>query len=550
MKNLQQFIPKDAKVEFFQNAGIFEVSLSQIRVVARDLQSKNLSLRLITATDERKEHGCFKIWYIFASPKESAFIIPFIQLKNTEEFPSLSSVFHESGNYERKIRTFFGLIPIGHPDSRPIILHENWPANVYPLRKDVPCNTRPKESHGIEPLLNKDSQRNEKKSSLPSDKTGKHGEMPRVYQFQEVGGEGIYEIPVGPIHAGIIEPGHFRFSVAGEEIISLEPRLGFTHKGSEKLFETLPPHDMVRLSEKISGDSSFSHSLAFCQALEALSETTPPKRAQYLRVIYAELERLANHCGDIGAIMIDTGFNFGGAQGARLREMIMQINERLTGSRFLRRVNVCGGVTKDIGTKEQNMLAKDLAYWLNDFSEVIKIAENSASLINRLKGTGVLSYEIATNHGATGIAAKAVGLKNDARVDFPYAAYDELRLDTVETEESGDVYARFRIRVKEVFTSIKLIERALQALPEGPMSEKNAGIFKKNAIAISVVEGWRGEILYFVKTDSRGSIERVAPRDPSFVNWTLLGYAGVNNVVPDFPLINKSFNLSYTGNDL
>lgn len=550
MKNLQQFIPKDAKAEFSENAVFFEVPLSKIKEVAQDLHSQNLSLKLITATDERKEHGCFKIWYIFASPKESAFIIPFIQLKNTEEFPSLSSVFHESGNYERKIRTFFGLIPIGHPDSRPIILHENWPANVYPLRKDVPWNTRPKESHGIEPLRNKDSQRNEKKSSLPSDKASEHGEMPRVYQFQEVGGEGIYEIPVGPIHAGIIEPGHFRFSVAGEEILLLEARLGFTHKGSEKLFETLPPNDMVRLSEKISGDSSFSHSLAFCQALEALSETTPPKRAKYLRVIYAELERLANHFGDIGAIMIDAGFNFGGANGARLREMVMRINEKLTGSRFLRGINVCGGVTKDIGIEEKEMLSKDLAYLLKDFSEVMNIAENSASLLNRLKGTGVLSHEIATDHGATGIAAKAVGIKNDARIDFPYAAYDELRLDTVETEESGDVYARFRVRVKEVYASIKLIEQALEALPEGPICTKDAGIFKKNAVAISVVEGWRGEILYFLKTDAFGKIERVAPRDPSFVNWSLLEYAGAHNVVPDFPLINKSFNLSYTGNDL
>lgn len=360
----------------------------------------------------------------------------------------------------------------------------------------------------------------------------------------------MYEIPVGPIHAGIIEPGHFRFSVAGEEIILLEPRLGFTHKGSEKLFETLPPNDMARLSEKISGDSSFSHSLAFCQALEQLSDVIAPKRARYLRVIYAELERLANHCGDIGAIMIDTGFNFGGANGARLREMVMRLNERLTGSRFLRGVNVRGGVTKDIGIEEKQMLSSDLAHLLKDFSEVMKIAENSASLLNRLKGTGVLSYKIAVDHGATGIAAKAVGLKNDARIDFPYAAYDEIHLNTVETEESGDVYARFQVRIKEVRASIKLIEQALKTLPDGPIETKTTGIFKKNAVDISVVEGWRGEILYFLKTDSLGNIERVAPRDPSFVNWSLLGYAGAHNVVPDFPLINKSFNLSYTGNDL
>lgn len=497
----------------------FEVPVSQIIAIALDLRNnKNLQLKLITATDEREAGGGFKIWYIFGAPQEQTFVIPFIQLKNTEEFPSLSPTIHEAWNYERKIRTFFGLTPAGHPDSRMIILHENWPIAAYPLRKDFSWDTRPKEANG-------------------------------TYQFQEVGGEGIYEIPVGPIHAGIIEPGHFRFSVAGEEILLLEPRLGYTHKGSEKLFEILPPSEMVHLSEKISGDSSFSHSLALCQALEQLSDTTPSKRTQYLRVIYAELERLANHLGDLGAIMLDAGFNFGGSHGARLREIVMQINERLTGSRFLRKVNVCGGVTKDIGAEEKTILLQNLARLQEDFSEIVATAEDSTSLLNRLKGTGGLSAEIAFNHGATGVAAKALGIKNDARVDYPYAAYDELNFGTVETEESGDVYARFRVRVKESYASIKLIERALQTLPDGPIGGK-PNPFKKNAVAVSAVEGWRGEIIYFLKTDEHGKITRVTPRDPSFVNWSLLGHAGVHNVVPDFPLINKSFNLSYTGNDL
>ncbi|MFA5948377.1 MAG: hypothetical protein WC806_05440, partial [Candidatus Gracilibacteria bacterium] len=398
--------------------------------------------------------------------------------------------------------------------------HENWPASVFPLRKDFSWKKRPAFAH-------------------------------EAYRFQKVKGEGIYEIPVGPIHAGIIEPGHFRFSVAGEEIVLLEPKLGFTHKGSEKLFEVLPLDDKIRLSEKISGDSSFSHSLAFCQALEQLGEVTVPKRARYLRVIYAELERLANHFGDIGAIMIDTGFNFGGANGARLREMIMQINERISGSRFLRGVNVFGGVTKDIDIKEKEKLSSDLFKIIEDFSEVIEIAENSASLLNRLKKTGILSYEVAKNHGVLGVAAKAVGIKNDTRVDFPYAAYDELSLDEVETEQSGDVYARLRVRVKEVYASVKIIQKALNKLPEGHICIKtDKVILKKNAIALTLVEGWRGEILYFVTTDAQGDISRVCPRDPSFINWAALGNAGLENIVPDFPLINKSFNLSYTGNDL
>lgn len=522
-EKIQQYIPQDAKAEFCGSTAIFEIPVSKIIDVVTDLYDKHhIDLKLVTATDERKESGCFKIWYVFGSPKENVFVVPYICLKDTNEFPSLSNAIHSVWNYERKIKTFFGLMSAGHQDLRPIILHENWPTDAFPLRKDFDWQTRPAEARG-------------------------------EYEFQKVEGEGIYEIPVGPIHAGIIEPGHFRFSVAGESIVLLEPKLGFTHKGSEKLFETLPLDDKVRLSEKISGDSSFSHSLAFCQALEQLSDITVPKRALYLRVIYAELERLANHFGDIGAIMIDTGFNFGGAQGARLREMIMQINERIAGNRFLRGVNVIGGVTKDIDSQEKEKLLSNIINTRKDFSEIIAIAKNSVSLMNRLKGTGVLSLEIAKVFGAVGVAAKAIGIQNDARVDYPYAAYDEVPIENISTEQSGDVYARFLVRIKEVYQSIEIIKKALHKLPNGPIKAEidiDKVAFKKNACAVSIVEGWRGDIVYFATTDSNGNISRVAPRDPSFVNWTLLRDAGFDNVVPDFPLINKSFNLSYTGNDL
>lgn len=520
MENIKNYISQSAKAEIHGNAAAFEVSASEIVKVANELRNdKHLALKLITAADEREKQGCFKIWYVFGVPKENIFIVPYIQLKNTEEFPSLSPTIHEAWNYEKKIRTFFGLKPIGHPDARPVILHENWPADVFPLRKDFDWKTRPELAHG-------------------------------TYRFQKVKGEGLYEIPVGPIHAGIIEPGHFRFSVAGEEIMLLEPRLGFTHKGSEKLFEQLPLFDKVRLSEKISGDSSFSHSLAFCQAVEQLSGCIAPRKARYLRVVYAELERLANHFGDIGAMMLDTGFNFGGSHGARLREMIMQINERLTGSRFLRGVNTIGGVAKNIDAEEKHRLDRDLINIITDFSEIIEVAENSVSLLNRLQSTGKLSQEIAKEHGVVGVAARAAGISIDTRVDYPYAAYDELSIGNIPTEQSGDVYARFRVRVQEVYSSVKIIQQALHKLPKEQIVLPADITLKKNSLAVSCVEGWRGEILYFVTTESEGNINRVAPRDPSFINWVALGHAGLGNIVPDFPLINKSFNLSYSGNDL
>jgi Ni,Fe-hydrogenase III large subunit len=412
------------------------------------------------------------------------------------------------------------LNPVGHPDERATLLHENWPTDKFPLRKDFDWQLRPKQAHGS-------------------------------YKFQEVKGEGIYEIPVGPIHAGIIEPGHFRFSVAGERIMLLEPRLGFVHKGSEKLFEVLPLQDKIRLSEKISGDSSFSHSLVFCQTLEQLSGIAVPKRAQYLRLIYAELERLANHFGDIGAIMLDTGFNFGGSQGARLRELIMRINERLTSSRFLRGVNIIGGVTKNIDDEAKKLLIVDLKRITQDFSEVIEIAENSMSLLNRLKGTGTLPLESARDGGVMGVVGRAIGVASDTRIDFPYAAYDEIQLKEIALESDGDVSARFHVRIKEVYSSFELIQKALHKLPTGTISTTDlTPKFKKNALAISAVEGWRGEIVYFVTTDANGNISRVAPRDPSMINWNVIKDAGFDNVVPDFPLINKSFNMSYSGNDL
>lgn len=521
-ETLKTYLPNDLSTTWHETFSISEVSAVNIKKIVSNLHDhKNVSLKLITATDERETNGCFKVWYIFDVPGEDFFVIFYIQLKNTEEFPSLVSVFPEAGNYERKIQTFFGLTPIGHPDLRPIILHENWPTDIFPLRKDFHWKTQ----------------------CPPADN--------KAYQFHGVDGEGIYEIPVGPIHAGIIEPGHFRFSVAGEEIVLLEARLGFVHKGIEKLFECLSLDRMVHLSEKISGDSSFSHSLAFCQTVEQLGNISLTKRALYLRVIYAELERLANHFGDIGAIMIDTGFNFGGAQGARLREMIMQINERLTGSRFLRGVNFVGGVSKDIENKEKKKLFVDLENINKDFLEIIEIAENSASLLNRLKGTGVLSYEIAQKHGVVGVAAKAVGISSDVRFSHPYVAYKELGFDEIVREKNGDVYARFMVRIREAHASIKIIQHALETLPKESLHVQNLHIsLQKNACAVSVVEGWRGEILYFITTNEHGLISRVAPRDPSFINWAVLGDAGLGNVVPDFPLINKSFNLSYSGNDL
>ncbi len=521
--NITKYIPSKYNSEVRDDLVLFNVPAEEIQELCTSLYAqKGLSLKSIFASDESMTSGEFRIYYIFGLKTEKYFIALYVRLKNTIDFPSLTDTIYEATFFEREISTMFGLNPIGHKNLQPIIMHANWPKNKFPMRKDFKWNLRPKTAE-----------------------IGKGLD----YKFQIVEGEGIYEIPVGPVHAGIIEPGHFRFSVAGEEIVNLEPMLGFVHKGAEKLFETLPLFEKISLSEHVSGDSSFSHSLAFCQAVEKLiPEMIIPLRAQYLRVIFAELERLANHFGDLGFIMNDTGYSFGGSQLTRLREMIMQINETITGSRFLRKVNTFGGVNIDLDTKSKESLVKHLVDIKKDFSEIISICEDTESVINRLKGTGILPKETAIDHGVVGVAARASGISVDTRIDFPYASYCNIEFKKA-IDDSCDVYARYRVRVQEVYSSINIIMQATRLMKNGNIKKEIKLDLRKNYSSTSMVEGWRGEIFYFVITDKNGNISRVSVRDASYLNWPAVPYAVMGNIVPDFPLINKSFNLSYSGND-
>jgi Ni,Fe-hydrogenase III large subunit/Ni,Fe-hydrogenase III component G len=472
-------------------------------------------LVLMAADDRRADRGGFEVHYLFAPGGQDWFLHATVALPAAApRLVSLATFHYPASRFEREIFDLFGIAAAGHPDPRPLVRHAFWPAGYCPLRRDA----EPRE----------------------------FADDGRPFPFTEVGGEGVYEIPVGPVHAGIIEPGHFRFSVVGETIIDMKSRLYFTHKGTEKLFEgrTLPAG--VELAERISGDSSVGHALAYCQAVEAAAGAAVPERARHLRVVLLELERLYNHVGDVGMIASDTGFAVAHAHCFRIRERLLRLNKRLSGSRLLRGALVPGGVTVDLPPGLD--AAGEAAAALRDFEEIVAIALDNSLVLDRLEGAGRLAPAVARDHGVLGFVARASGIDADVRRDHPYAAYERLRF-RVPVLEAGDVWARTMIRVEEARESVGLIAQALAALPPGSLAAPLPPP-PPLAPAFSMVEGWRGAILHWLQVGPDGRLDRVKVVDPSFLNWPALSQALRDNIVPDFPLWNKSFNQSYSGNDL
>jgi Ni,Fe-hydrogenase III large subunit/Ni,Fe-hydrogenase III component G len=477
--------------------------------------SSGADLILMVGADSRRDHGGFKVHYLFGHGRGNWFVhVTVVVAVDSPEIPSLATFHYPASRFEREIFDLFGIRARGHPDPRPLVRHAFWPEDYFPLRKDA----APRDFHD-------DGQ---------------------AFPFQQVGGEGVYEIPVGPVHAGIIEPGHFRFSVVGETIIDMKSRLYFTHKGTEKLFEGRMPEDGVELAERVSGDTSVGHALAYCQAAEALTGTVVPPRARYLRVILLELERLYNHVGDFGMIANDTGFAVAHSHCFRIRERLLRLNKRLTGHRLLRGTLDPGGVRMDLPVGLD--VVSEVQAALVDFDEIVEISFANSLVADRLEGTGRLTTKTARDHGVLGYVARASGLGVDARRDHPFAAYGELSFQ-VPVFDSGDVKARTLVRVQEARESVKLIEQAVEGLPTGPLQAR-VGASQAFEPAFALVEGWRGRIIHWLMTGANGRLERVKILDPSFLNWRPLSYALLKNIVPDFPLCNKSFNQSYSGNDL
>ena len=491
------------------------LATSMLVPFADRLAALGLETQWIAAADTRETSGNFTLAYHFTPPSHRPEVTGRVAVDAA--FPSLATRSFAASRFEREIQDLFGLVATGHPDPRRLALHQFWPDGYHPLRRD----TAPR-------------------ADVVDDG--------RPFPFRRVEGSGIFEITVGPVHAGIIEPGHFRFSVHGETIVNLETRLGFVHKGTEKLFETLPLSRAPQLAERISGDTSVGHALALCQALETLAGGHPPERALWLRVVLLELERLYNHVGDVGMIVNDTGYAFGHAHCFRLRERLLRLNARLTGHRLLRGGVVPGGVTGPIVSADLERAAREVDRIVAEFVDVARLSLDNTMVLERLQGTGRLTVRTAREMQVVGLVARASGIDADARRDAPFAAYGVLPFH-VPVYDTGDVWARTMVRIEEARQSATLIGDATHRAPSGPTLAA-LGPLRAGAHATGMVEGWRGPIWHWVIADGPASLGRVKVVDPSFRNWPALEYAVLNNIVPDFPLCNKSFNLSYSGNDL
>ena len=466
-----------------------------------------------------------------------------------DAFPGISDSFPAASRMQRAVCDLFGVSADNAADRRKWLRHNAWPAGVFPLRKDF-------DSQGSRVRL----ETRNVESGSPSGQRGigamepgtGTGESQREaaddYPFVRVGGEGVHEIPVGPVHAGTIEPGHFRFSVVGEGVLRLEERLGYKHKGIEKRFESMALGEGARLAGRVSGDSTVAYAWAYAMAVESVTGIVPPPRALWLRALLLERERIANHLGDLGAIGNDAGLAFGLVQFSRLKEDWLRTSDALFGHRYLMDTVVPGGVARDIDAAGIARLRAGSDEVGKAVARLKGIYDEHAGLQDRFIGCGRVKPDLADRMGLTGLAGRASAVAWDLRAQFPPVPYDTLDV-RMATHRNGDVAARVTVRFEEIAESLRLMGLMLTSLPGGAVAAPVPDA-PGNAFGIGWVEGWRGEILIALETAAGNRIRRLHPHDPSWQNWPLVERAVLGNIVPDFPLINKSFNLSYCGQDL
>ncbi|MFA6988548.1 MAG: NADH-quinone oxidoreductase subunit C [Candidatus Gastranaerophilaceae bacterium] len=444
-----------------------------------------------------KETSQTKLYIVLADDVQSQLYISSSIFSFEQSYLSITTEIPSFHMFEREFYEEFGIEPVGHPWLKPV--------------------------------------RNHKKE----------------YSFFKMDGEEVHEVAVGPIHAGIIEPGHFRFMCNGEKVYDLEIQLGYQHRNIEQLFLE-NKRASVYMAESIAGDTVIGHTLTYTNAMEALLNIEISSKAALIRIIALEMERIAIHIGDLGAISNDVAYLMGNAVFGATRTLVINTLLQISGSRFGRGLIREGGVVFDIDKEMTEKISKMLVKVSKDVDRMTKTMFSSASVLSRLEKTGILNKEKAQKLGLVGMASRASGIPLDIRIDHPDKCYKELYLDK-KTLTGGDVYARAYIRYEEIKQSIQIIKDLLDKLPiyeQEPLLIKTNNSLRPNSMVISMTEGWRGEIVHTALTNEEGNLSRYKIKDPSFNNWYGLAVAVRNNGISDFPLCNKSFNLSYCGNDL
>ena len=426
-----------------------------------------------------------------------------------QTFPSVGALHPPAIRLERAVHSLFGLEPVGAPDARPWLDLGFWDVQ-YPLGPRLPA-----------------------------------AELPAAYDFLPVEGESLHRIPVGPVHAGIIEPGHFRFTASGETVVRLEQRLGYVHKGIESLMAGATIEKAAKLAARTSGDSTVAYGIAYAHAAEAALNVEVPARARYLRALMAELERLANHFGDVGAICNDASFAIMHAHCGILREEVLRAAAACFGHRLMMDCVVPGGVSTDLRGTGLATLRASLKNFRQRFPRLVALYDNTASLQDRTASTGIVRAEYAKEFGAPGYVGRASGRDFDARKAMPYAPYDALDFD-IPVLTAGDVNARVWIRIREVEQSLALIDQIIARMPDGSIA---TACGSGSGEGLGFAEGFRGDVMAALRIED-GRISRCHLRDPSWFQWPLLETAIEGNIVADFPLCNKSFNCSYSGHDI
>lgn len=509
-----------------ETRGVLMATLSKdvfTETVTRLVGEEQLRLALLFGTDDRAARHTFGIHALLTDDNAGS---PWLRISadldaEDPRYPSLTTHLMSAYWYERYLHDMFGITPVGHPDLRRLVHHENIPEGIFPLRKDFAWNTKLSVADVPYPML-------------------------------KVDGGGVFEVPVGPIHAGIIEPGHFRFSVAGERIIALDAKLFFTHKGVEKLLEGKTPTEALPFIERISGDMSAAHADAFCRAVESIGEVSVSTRDAYTRALLTELERITMHIHDIANIGgMGTGFALISSRGFAIKERMVRLSEKLCANRFWRGMIRPGGVVRHFSDEELREVLHVAEQSVNAMLKVADIALSSEAFKERLETTGKLSKDAALAYGALGIAARGSGVENDARVNHAYGAYQDMKVNRM-VRTGTDIMARFMVRLDEIKESLRLVAlftHALEKRGDHSGTAESRFVSAATGFGLGVAESWRGEIAVALILEG-GKIVRCVVRDPSFVNWQLFGELSPGNILPDFPLCNKSLNLSYSGTDM